>query len=168
MGKIGTLSAPELLTEHHDFGTFCCGQDALDDWLVRRSRSNHVRGASRTYVVCEDNCVIAYYALASGAVSTHNAPGKFKRNMPDPVPVVVLGRLAVDLKWQRNGIGRALFQDAARRVVQAADVIGIRGILVHAISEEAKEFYLALGFEPSLLEPLTLLVTLGDLQSVLG
>jgi predicted N-acetyltransferase YhbS len=162
------LSAPELLADHHNFGIFCCGQDALDEWLVRRSRANQIRGASRTYVVCEGQNVIAYYALASGVVTTQNASGKFKRNMPDPIPVALLGRLAVDLKWQEKGLGRALFQDAACRVVQAANLIGIRGILVHAISEEAKKFYLALGFEPSPLEPLTLMVTLGDLQSILG
>jgi GNAT superfamily N-acetyltransferase len=96
------------------------------------------------------------------------APGRFRRNMPNPIPVVVLARLAVDRSWQSKGIGRALFRDAARRVAQAADVIGIRGIVVHAISEEAKRFYLALGFEPSPHEPMTLLITLTDLRAALS
>lgn len=97
-----------------------------------------------------------------------HAPGRFKRNMPDPIPVVVLGRLAVDREWQAMGIGRALFRDAASRVTHAADAIGIRGIVVHALSEKAKNFYLALGFEPSPLEPMTLMVTLRDIRAGLS
>jgi predicted N-acetyltransferase YhbS len=93
-----------------------------------------VSGASRTYVVCQDKRVIGYYALASGVVTVESAPGRFRRNMPNPIPVAVLARLAVDLDWQARGIGRALFGDAARRVAHAADAIGIRGIVVHAIS----------------------------------
>jgi GNAT superfamily N-acetyltransferase len=97
-----------------------------------------------------------------------NAPGRFKRNMPNPIPVAILARLAVDRQWQGKGIGRAMFRDAARRVAQAADVIGIRGIVVHAISEEAKDFYLALGFDPSPHEPMTLMVRLSDVRASLS
>jgi predicted N-acetyltransferase YhbS len=88
--------------------------------------------------------------------------------MPSPIPVAVLARLAVDDQWKRRGIGCALFRDAAQRVAQAADAIGIRGIVVHAISEEAKIFYLALGFEPSPSEPMTLMVTLSDVAAALS
>jgi len=88
--------------------------------------------------------------------------------MPNPIPVAVLARLAVDREWQARGIGRALFRDAARRVAHAADAIGIRGIVVHAISEEAKSFYLALGFEASPSEPMTLMVTLSDVRAALS
>jgi GNAT superfamily N-acetyltransferase len=88
--------------------------------------------------------------------------------MPNPIPVAVLARLAVDQDWQGKGLGRALFRDAARRVEQAADAIGIRGIIVHAISKEAKNFYLALGFDPSPQEPMTLMVTLADLRAALS
>lgn len=87
--------------------------------------------------------------------------------MPDPVPVVVLGRLTVDRAYQGHGIGSALFRDAALRVSQAADTIGIRGIVVHAISEQARKFYLALGFDPSPLDPMTLMVTLADIRTAL-
>ena len=97
-----------------------------------------------------------------------SAAGRFRRNMPNPIPVAVLARLAVDHDWQGRGIGRALFQDAARRVAQAADVIGIRGIVVHAISEEAKNFYVALGFDPSPREPMLLMVTLGDVRAAIS
>jgi predicted N-acetyltransferase YhbS len=109
--------------------------------------------------------VVGYYALASSAVVSAISAGRFRRNMPDPVPVVVLGRLAVALTHRGRGLGKALFRDAAERVIGAADTIGIRGILVHALSEEAKAFYLNLGLEPSPLDPLTLMVTLADLRA---
>jgi GNAT superfamily N-acetyltransferase len=159
------LSPPELLTEGHQIADFTSGEVSLDEWLKRRARSNQVSGASRTYVVCEATRVVGYYALASGAVTVAGVPGKFRRNMPDPIPVVVLGRLAVDRASQGRGIGRALFQDGARRVVHAADVIGIRGIVVHAISERARQFYLSLGFESCLRDPMTLVVTLTDVRA---
>ena len=123
-------------------------------------------GASRTFVVCDDQRVVAYYALASGAVDVAAAPGRFRRNMPDPVPVVVLARLAVD-RWQGRGLGRGLLRDAGLRVMQAADTIGIRGLLAHALSADAQRFYLQVGFEPSPLDPMTVMITLTDLRASL-
>lgn len=163
-----TLSAPQPLADHHQLDGFNSGVPSLDDWLKRRARANQASGASRTFVVCDGEQVVAYYALASGAVSPTTTSGRFRRNMPDPIPVAVLGRLAIDQGHQGRGLGRALFRDSALRVLNAADVIGIRGILVHAISEEAKAFYLALGFDPSPLDPMTLMVTLADLRLNLG
>lgn len=157
------LSAPVPITENHEFSEFNSGVVQLDDWLKRRARSNQATGASRTFVVCEGNRVVAYYALASGAVRLPEAPGRFRRNMPDPIPVAILGRLAVDENWQGRSLGRALVRDAGLRLLNAAETLGIRGLLVHAISEEAKNFYLALGFEPSPLDPMTLMVRLQDL-----
>jgi GNAT superfamily N-acetyltransferase len=168
MGEIVELSPPALLADHHDFENFRSGEQSLDEWLSRRARANQASGASRTYVACSGKRVIGYYALASGVVTVESAPGRFRRNMPSPIPVAVLARLAVDRDWHRRGIGRALFRDAARRVAHAADVIGIRGIVVHAISEDAKSFYLALGFEPSPREPMTLMVTLSDVRAALS
>lgn len=159
---------PEPLADHHEIELFSSGQVSLDEWLRRRARTNQTSGASRTYVVCVAKQVIAYYALASGAITVESAPGRFRRNMPNPIPVAVLARLAVDRHWQGQGLGRALFSDAARRVAQAADAIGIRGIVVHAISEEARSFYLALGFDPSPGDPMTLLVTLADVRATLA
>jgi GNAT superfamily N-acetyltransferase len=168
MGEISGLLPPEPLADHHDIGDFRSGEASLDDWLKRRARANQVSGASRTYVVCEEERVIGYYALASGVVTVESAPGRFRRNMPNPIPVAVLARLAVDSDWQGRGIGRALFRDAARRVANAADAIGIRGIVVHAISEEAKKFYLTLGFDTSPSEPMMLMVTLSDVRAALS
>lgn len=160
------LSAPQPLADHHLLGNFTSGAMALDDWLKRRARANQASGASRTFVVCEGDAVVGYYALASGAIAIQDAPGRFSRNMPNPIPVVVLARLAVDQACQGRGLGRALFRDSAQRVANAADVIGIRGIVVHALSERAKAFYLALGFDPSPNDPMTLMVTLQDIRAV--
>jgi GNAT superfamily N-acetyltransferase len=162
-----SLSAPGPLTDHQQVEDFISGETSLDDWLKRRARANQASGASRTYVVCDDLKVMGYYALASGALTVESAPGRFRRNMPDPIPVVVLARLAVDRSYQGRGVGRALFRDGARRVLGAADAIGIRGIVVHAISEEARRFYLALGFDPCRNEPMMLVVTLSDVRNAL-
>lgn len=161
------LAAPQPIDESHEVGGFDSGVPALDDWLKRRARANQVGGASRTYVVCEHRRVVAYYALASGGVDIDAAPGRVRRNMPDPVPVAVLGRLAIERTHQKHGLGRSLVQDASKRVLQAADIIGIRAVVVHAISAEAKAFYLALGFEVSPLQPMTLMATLADLEATL-
>jgi GNAT superfamily N-acetyltransferase len=162
------LSAPEPLAPHHQLDGFSSGEPSLDDWLKRRAGANQVSGASRTFVVCEAGVVAAYYALASSAVAVATAPGRFRRNMPDPIPVVVLARLAVAQSHHGHGIGRALFQDAARRVIHAGDAIGIRGLLVQAISGEAAAFYRRLGLSPSPLDAMTLMVTLAELRTALA
>ena len=157
------LAAPVPLTQHHVTEGFSCGTDSMDQWLKRRSLKNQIQGASRTYVVCDGPRVVAYYALASGAITTLDATGRFRRNMPDPIPVVVLGRLAVDQTLQGKGFGRSLVRDAGMRVIQAADAIGIRGMTVHALSDEAKAFYEKIGFEPSPIDAHLLMITLPDL-----
>ena len=106
--------------------------------------------------------VAGYYSLAAGSVGRETAPGRVRRNVPDPVPVVVLGRLAIDQDYQGRGLGRALLRDAILRILQAADIIGVRAILVHALSEEAKRFYEECGFTASPINPLTLMITLPE------
>lgn len=135
----------------------------MDNWLKQRAMKNQLTGASRTFVCCDDSKVTAYYSMASSAVMTNAAPGCFRRNMPDPIPIAVLGRLAVDTSSHGQGVGRALVRDAGLRVIQVAETIGIRGMLVHALSDEAREFYLRVGFEPSPIDSMMLMVTLGDL-----
>jgi GNAT superfamily N-acetyltransferase len=154
------------LEGRHDPEGFRCGEEGLDQWLKRRALTNQLSGASRTFVVCSANRVVAYYALASSAVLPKAATGPFRRNMPDPIPVVVLGRLAVDLSLQGAGLGRALVRDAGLRVLQATDAIGIRGMIVHAISAEAKRFYERVGFDPSPLDPMLLMIATKDLASL--
>ena len=161
------LSAPQPLAAHHEVAAFTCGVDSLDQWLKRRALPNQASGASRTFVACDGSRVLAYYPLASSAIAMNAAPGRVRRNMPEPIPVVVLGRLAIDRSLQGQGMGRALVKDAGQRIIQAADAIGIRGVLVHALTPDAKAFYERIGFEPSPLDPMTLLVTLADLKASL-
>jgi GNAT superfamily N-acetyltransferase len=163
-----SFEAPAPLADRHVCERFACGVSMLDEWLKRRARANQASGASRTYVVCQGNEVLAYYALASGAVDHVSATGRVRRNMPDPVPVAVLARLAIASAHQRSGLGRVLVRDAALRVLQAAEIVGIRALLVHAVSLEAKAFYAAVGFEPSPWQPMVLMATLRDLSAALG
>lgn len=158
------LQPPAPLSDSHDIGKFDSGQPSLNEWLKRRARANQASGASRTFVVCDGNTVVGYYALASSSVACTDATGKFRRNMPDPIPVVVLARLAIDRRYQKQGIGRGLVRDAAKRVLAAADVIGIRGLVVHAINEEAKSFYSGMGFYQSPTSELTLMISVAELR----
>ncbi|WP_292912511.1 GNAT family N-acetyltransferase [Niveispirillum sp.] len=159
------LQAPSLLTGAHILTAFDSGVPSLDDWLRRRAMANQLSGASRIYVVATpENRVVGYYALASGALAHAESPGRIKRNMPDPIPMAVLGRLAIDRSMQGQGVGVALLQDAVLRVQQAASIMGIRGVLVHAISDEARAFYEHHGFIPAVTNPLTLILSIASGQ----
>lgn len=159
-----SFSAPEPLSTAHYREVFDCGEPVLNNWLKRRALKNEDTGASRTFVVCQDNNVVGYYVLATGSVMHKDAPGKIKRNMPDPVSVMVLGRLAVDMGAQSMGIGLGLLKDAILRTITVAKQAGIKAILVHALSEEARRFYLRCGFIESPLDPMILMITLKDAQ----
>jgi len=162
------FAAPELLEAGHDSSTFGCGAPMLDDWLRRRVLPNQISGGSRTYVLTRANLVIGYFTLAAGAIAVDEAPGRVRRNMPDPIPVAVLGRLAIDRTWQGRGLGRLLLRDAILRTRQAAETIGIRAVLVHALSPEAKRFYESSGFRESPANPMTLIVSLSDAIAAVG
>ncbi|WP_137932009.1 GNAT family N-acetyltransferase [Mesorhizobium comanense] len=157
------LSKPMPLAENHDLELFQSGNESLDQWLRRRARANQVSGASRTYVAAEGERVVGYCCLSSGGLDLAAAPGPIRRNMPDPIPMVVLGRLAVDAGWQGKGLGVALLQDAVWRAGHAATILGIRGIFVHAISDEAKAFYEHYGFAASPKNPMILVLSLKGL-----
>ena len=161
------IGAPEKLSPSHDFSGFDSAEPLLDDWLRRRARQNEASGASRTYVVCVGHRVIGYYTLAAGAVAHAHAPGRIRRNMPEPVPVMVLGRLAVDQAFHGQGVGTGLLRDAVLRIVLAAEIAGIRAILVHAISETAKAFYEKYGFIPSPVDPLTVMITVAEARELM-
>lgn len=162
------LVPPEKLGSGHDLSLFNCGEPSLDDWLRRRALQNEENGASRTYVVCRGQRVVAYYALAVGAVAHSGSPGRVRRNMPDPIPVMIIGRLAVDQEFHGQGLGQGLLRDAVLRTLQAADIAGIRAILVHAISDEARRFYERHGFVASPLDPMTLMITLAEVTRELS
>ncbi|HSO83489.1 GNAT family N-acetyltransferase [Thiocapsa sp.] len=154
-----TLEAPAPLSETHRVDSFSSGVQPLDEWLIRRARNNQVSGASRTYVVSAAGAVVGYYCLASGALALREAPASIRRNMPDPIPMAILGRLAVDRTWQGRGLGVALLRDAVERTRAASMILGIRGLLVHALSLAAAAFYVRYGFVPSPTNPLTLVLS---------
>ena len=161
------LSAPQALGEHHRLADFDSGEPSLDDWLKRRAARNQANGSSRTYVVCVDETVIGYYCLAAGAMGHAEAPSAMKRNRPDPVPVLVLGRLAIHKDHHQKGIGTALVNDSIRRAMQAAHIAGVTALLVHAISEQARRFYLSRGFIESPVKPMTLCLMLATVDQAL-
>lgn len=139
------LSRPGAISASHDTSRFSCGQEALDDWLKNTALKSEGRSA-RTYVVCSGAAVVGYYCLATGSVARGSAPPKIRRNVPDPIPVMIVGRLAVDRHFERMGIGGGLLRDAFRRVLQASEAVGCRAVLVHAIDRNAVEFYAKFGF----------------------
>lgn len=164
---MGKLKAPAPIDPVHSVDNFDCGIPSLDQWIRRQSLKNEVSGASRTFVVCFGKEVVGYYALATGSILRQQAPGKIKREMPEPIPVMVLGRLAVDRNWQGSGLGSGLLRDALLRTYNVSQQVGIRALLVHALSEVAKEFYLRHGFMQSPIDPMTLMLNLRDVQLAL-
>jgi GNAT superfamily N-acetyltransferase len=155
------LLPPQPIAAEHRLDDFACGEPALDEWLRRRALLNQTTGASRTFVVTDTSAqVLAYYALAAGAVTHQESPGSIRRNMPDPLPVMVLARLAVDQRLQGQQVGGALLKDALQRALTVAQNIGVRALLVHALNDRAREFYTHYGFVTSPANPMTLMLPL--------
>jgi len=158
------VGAPRPLHDDDDLDRFDCGVPELDTWLRNRARTNEESGASRTFVAATDRHVAGYYALTVGSVVHAVSPGRVRRNMPDPLPVAILARLAVDREWQGRGLGGDLLRDAVLRTLGAAQTLGIRALMIHALSDEARSFYERYGFVASRIEPYTLLATMADLR----
>jgi GNAT superfamily N-acetyltransferase len=157
------LGEPVSLGDAHRLDDFRCSEPELELWLKQRARKNQLEGASRTLVVCTGDEVVGYYALAAGAVLHEKVPGSVRRNMPDPIPVVVLGRLAVHSDWTAQGVGSGLLKDAVLRTARLAEEMGIRALLCHAIDERAKQFYLHHGFSASPIDPLMVMLNIAKL-----
>lgn len=162
------LSTPLPLSGYHKLVHFNSGEPSLDDWLKKRALKNQTSGASRCFVLCNDKKVIGYYSLSAGAISHESTPKTMRRNMPDPLPVLLLGRLAIDQNYHNKGLGSALLRDAMLRAVSVAGDAGIFAILVHALSEQAKRFYISRGFLASPLQAMTLIMTLKTVCSILA
>ncbi len=160
------ITSPEKIRKDHNLEGFNSGQSDIDKWLRRHAIQNEDTGAFRTYVICSEGRVVGYYALATGAGEKAKALRKVKQNMP--IPVMVIGRLAVDQKHQGCGMGRGLLRDAVLRIIQADDIVGVRAILVHALTEDAKKFYQrCCGFNESPVDPMTLMITVADAAKAL-
>jgi GNAT superfamily N-acetyltransferase len=162
------LTPPELITAEHRLDDFDSGEASLDAWLRGRASRNQTSGASRCFVIAEGSAVIGYYTLSAGSISHATAPRAMRRNMPNPLPVLLLGRLAIDRRHQNQGLGQALLRDAMLRAVSVAHDAGVFAILLHALSEPAKRFYVSRGFVESPLQPMTLMMTLQTVRTILA
>ncbi len=164
-----TLSAIEKLSSHHDLSALDCGDAALDDWLRRFALANQAAEAAQTYVIHRGGRVVGYYALAAGSVEREQVPGRVARGLArHAIPIVILARLAVDRREQGRGLGKALLKDALLRIAGAADVIGVRAVLVHAKDKDAQAFYERFDFEPSPVDPLQMFLLMKDLKRAAG
>ena len=165
-----SFSLVEKLSGDHDVSDFDCGHGELNDWLRRYALTNQRAEAAQTYVVCQTGTrtVAGYYALAAGSVELAQATSRVARGLArHPIPIALLARLAVDLRSARKGLGSALLKDALLRINSAADVIGVRAVLVHAKDEAARAFYERYGFEPSPVDDLQLFLLIKDLRTTL-
>lgn len=159
-------STPRPIRSEDSVAEFDSGEPSLDDWLRRRAVTNQASGASRCFVTGRDGRVVGYYALATGSVQRLEASRRVGQGMPEPILVVLLGRLAVDRQEQGNRVGSNLLRDAIARTVEAAEIIGVRALLVHALHERAREFYLQYDFEPAPTDPMHLILLMKDARKV--
>ena len=161
-----SYSSPGPITSADDVQDFDCGQSSLNEWLHKYALGNERAGASRCFVTSRGGRVVGYYALSTGSVLRMDGSPRITRGMPDPIPIVLLGRLAVDREEQGHGLGGNLLRDAIIRTVTAADVIGVRAMLVHALNDEAPQFYLHNDFDPSPTDPMHLLLLMNDARRI--
>jgi len=163
------LSKVEAISDHHDVSRFDCGgHESLNDWLKRFALTNQRNESARTYVVHRSGMVVGYYSISAGSVSVEEAPTRISKGLArHPIPVILLARLAVDKDEKGAGLGKALLKNALVRIAHAADIVGARAVLVHAIDEQARKFYLHFGLEPSPIHELQLMLLMKDLRKAL-
>ncbi len=155
---------PELLAAHHEVEGFDCGDEALNEWLRRRALRNQREGSSRTWVVTHGARLVAFYASSTAAVARVEATRRAARNQPEPVPAMLLGRLAVDRDHQGKGLAAALLKHFLLKALEVASLTGVRLVLVHAKDSRAASFYRHFGFESSPLDDLTLMLLINDIR----
>ena len=166
---MGPLGPPEPLASRHDISQFSSGVPTLDAWLCGKARLNEARGGARTYVACDGDRVAGFYSLAASSVERRRVPSRVGRNMPDPIPVILLGQLAVDEAYRDRRLGSDLLVDAARRSLSAAGAVGARAVIVQAVDERARAFYERFGFRPfSEGEPLMLVLRMSEIAGLLA
>lgn len=158
---------PRLLTADDSLEQFDCGEASLNEFLHDRALANNASGASRTFVTMMDDRVVGYYALSTGSIEREEVPKRMRHNQPPTVPVILLGRLAVEVKHKNLGLGANLLRDAILRVVRTAENVGVRAMLVHALHDAARDFYLHHDFEPSPTDDLHLFLLVKDARSLI-
>jgi predicted N-acetyltransferase YhbS len=146
---LSTFGSPRALAPGDKFATFDCGEPSLNEWLRSRALKNETTGASRTFVTveAESGDVAGYYCLSASSLALEDAPGRVKRNMPSPAPIILIGRLAVDERYKGHGLGASLLQNAILKGVEASRILGARAFIVDALNEDAERFYRKFGFE---------------------
>lgn len=160
------LSGVEKLSEAHDLSQFTCGKSSLDSWLKKYALINQKNDSAQTYVVHRGGAVVGYFSIVAGSVAKEEAPNRIAKGLANhPIPVLLLARLAVDVSEQGKGLGAALLKDALRRILQAADIIGVRAVLVHALDDDARTFYERYDFEPSPVDDMQLMLLMKDLKA---
>ncbi len=161
---MSSYRGPDLLASTHRLDRFNCGDEALNEWLKRRALRNQGKGSNRTWVVTQYTRVVAYYASSTAAVTREQAPGRIRRNQPDPLPAMLLGRLAVYRELQGQGLAAALLRHFLLKALEVAELTGLRMVLVHAKDADAASFYRHFDFEPSPFDDLTLMLLIKDIQ----
>ena len=160
------LNSPTPITNAYDTSKFHCGNLALNDYLQKYALQNHLNGSARTYVATMENNIIGYYSLAFGSVSHSEATKRIRQGLArHSIPIILLARLAVDATYQNKGLGKGLLKDALLRTIQAAEIGGLRAVVVHAKDQPAKNFYQKYGFEASPIDPLHLFLLMKDLRN---
>lgn len=163
------FSQPELLAPSHDTATFNCGNAALNQFLQRYALANQTNGSARTFVSLSGSQIIGYYSLAAASAEHAGVPPRVSKGLArHPIPMLLLARLAVEVKAQGQGVGRSLLQSALGKYLQASEVIGCRALMVHAIDEAAIGFYQSYGFEPSPVDSAHLYLLTKDIRKTLG
>ena len=160
------MKSPERISELHCLEQFNCGNDVLDDWLKRKAIKNETSHDTRTYVICEAQNVVGYYSIATGSIDHAELPSSLKRNAPNPISVMILGRLAIDVNWQKRGLGKDLLRDAILKTMAISELAGVKALVVHAISSEAKRFYLENDFIVSPVEMALILPVKDILKNI--
>ena len=158
----------EGLARDHDLGQFDCGKPPLNEWLTRYAWQNQLADASKTYVACRGNRVAGYYSLVASSIQKSDAADRVARGLANhPIGVILLARLALNKTEKGQGLGKALLKNALVRTAQAAEIVGVPALLVHAIDEEARLYYLHFNFEPSPIDPMHLMLLIKDLRTML-
>jgi GNAT superfamily N-acetyltransferase len=158
----------EKLRRGHKLSAFDCENPALSTWLQKFAWANQQADSAKTYVACRGDCVAGYYALAAGSVHKHESPERIAKGLANhPVGVILLARLAVDAGQQGKGLGKALLFDALKRIEEAANIVGVRAVMVHAIDDQARRFYEYFNFDPFPIDRFQLMLMLKDVRKAL-